>query len=324
MKLVLLPPGEFDMGSTEQEVEELVAAVKASGVDASIAEWFRNQTPRHHVRITRPFCLGKHEVTVAQFRQFVDATGHESEAEKQGKGTTAVDFSTAQWNPNTGFTWKAPGFSQGEDHPVGCLSWDDGVAFCRWLSEREKASYRLPTEAEWEYACRAGTTTRFFTGDHPRTLRGYANLPDLALRKVLAKLPTSAPWNDGFAYTSPVGRFRPNAFGLHDMYGNAAEFCADWYAPDYFQTSPVDNPPGPATGPGRVIRSSQWADPLGAYFSSYSAQRGIAPDNTPFTTFGLRVVRAVDVPRAKTHGNVATPPASAKWRTPTAPVDKRS
>ncbi len=296
MRLVLIPPGEFEMGSTEQEVEEMRQLMKAVAGDASLGDLCRNRLPRHPVRITKPFCLGKHEVTVGQFLAFVEAAKYQSEAEKRGKATEAIDFTSGKWVTDSGFTWQKPGFPQAEDHPVSCLNWDDAAAFCRWLSEKEKTTYRLPTEAEWEYACRAGTATKFHTGDHPRTLRGFANLPDLALRKVFPKMPANFPWNDGFAYTSPAGRFRPNAFGLHDMHGNVCELCADWYAADYYARSPKDDPPGPETGSSRVIRSSAWLDLHGTYLPTCSACRGSNPSNCPWTIIGFRVVKVVGPP----------------------------
>jgi formylglycine-generating enzyme required for sulfatase activity len=298
MKLVLIPPGEFDMGSTEQEVEELRAAVKAANIDANwkAASWGDTQIPRHHVRITRSFYLGKYEATDGQFRVFAQTAQYQTDAEKQGKATTGIDFATAQLVPNTEFTWQKQGFPQSADHPAGCLSWDDALAFSRWLSEKEKEAYRLPTEAEWEYACRAGTTTTFFTGDHPRTLRGFANLSDLALKKVFPQLPAWVPWNDRYAYTAPVGQFRPNAFGVHDMVGNVCEFCADWYAADYYARSPKDDPPGPETGSARVVRGSAWVDLFGGYFGSRSAHRGGAPGNNPATGWGFRVVKVIAPP----------------------------
>src|ERR1700683_2623540 len=102
------------------------------------------------------------------------------------------------------------------------------MAFCRWLSAKTGKTFDLPTEAEWEYGCRAGARTRFFTGDDPGSLEGYANRADQALKGALDPMQTVgwefAPWNDGYAFTAPVGSFKPNAFGLYDMHGNAWEW----------------------------------------------------------------------------------------------------
>jgi formylglycine-generating enzyme required for sulfatase activity len=129
-----------------------------------------------------------------------------------------------------GLNWRKPGFDQQSTHPVTCVSWDDATAFCQWLSREDGRTYRLPTEAEWEYACRAGTDTLFFWGDDPDAGEGYLNAADET------GTPDGRSWThkfnfkDGYAATSPVGRFKPNAFGLHDMLGNVWEWCSDWYA----------------------------------------------------------------------------------------------
>ncbi|MHC4816748.1 MAG: formylglycine-generating enzyme family protein, partial [Planctomycetota bacterium] len=138
MALVLIPSGEFEMGSPESDADHLP-----------------NEGPPHRVRITKPFYLGKHEVTIASFRAFVDATGYRTEAERDVKGGFGIDFGTATVRQGSSNVWRNPGFPdfrQGDDHPVLLISWKDAEAFCSWLGEKEGRSYRLPTEAEWEYA----------------------------------------------------------------------------------------------------------------------------------------------------------------------------
>ena len=186
MKLVLIPSGECLIGSPESEQ------------DANL-----NETPWHRVLISKPFYLGAHEVTVGQFRRFVNATGYKTDAEAGGVNangfTSETGFSTDQQ-----YNWRNPGFAQTDDHPVVNVTWDDAVAFCRWLSDKEGKRYRLPTEAEWEYACRAGTTTRFPNGDQEDRLREIANIADASLHERLSKssnpsessLPTVS-WSDG-------------------------------------------------------------------------------------------------------------------------------
>jgi len=146
---------------------------------------------------------------------------------------------------------------QAISHPVMNVSSYDAVAFCAWLSKKEGRTYRLPTEAEWEYACRAGTTTRFYHGDDVEGLAKVGNVADAAAYKK-----RSCSWgiasNDGYAFTSPVGSFLPNDFGLYDMHGNAEEWCAEWYAADYFESSPTDDPTGPTSGSYRVYRGGGW------------------------------------------------------------------
>ena len=128
------------------------------------------------------------------------------------------------------------------------VSWNDAVAFCKWLSKKEGKTYRLPTEAEWEYACRAGTTTRYYSGDDPETLAKVGNVADAALKAKFPDWKYTIKANDGYVFTAPVGKFKPNAFGLYDMHGNAWQWCADWYGADYYATSPLDDPTGPDSG----------------------------------------------------------------------------
>ena len=114
------------------------------------------------------------------------------------------------------------------------VSWNDAVAFCKWLSKKEGKTYRLPTEAEWEYACRAGTTTRYYSGDDPETLAKVGNVADAAFKAKFPDWEYTIKANDGYVFTAPVGKFKPNAFGLYDMHGNAWQWCADWYGEEYY------------------------------------------------------------------------------------------
>jgi formylglycine-generating enzyme required for sulfatase activity len=137
-------------------------------------------------------------------------------------------------------------------------------------------TYSLPTEAKWEYACRAGTVTRFHCGDDPKSLTQVANV---------------AGSEDGYAYTSPVAKFHPNAFGLYDMHGNVYQLCADWYEKDYYANSPSDDPPGPSTGSERINRGSAWCViPRGCR----SARRGHSPPSWGASDLGFRVSRLAD------------------------------
>ena len=138
------------------------------------------------------------------------------------------------------------------------VSWNDAVAFCKWLSRKEGKTYRLPTEAEWEYACRAGTTTRYYSGDDPETLAKVGNVADAAVKAKFPDWKFTIKANDGYVFTAPVGKFKPNAFGLYDMHGNAWQWCADWYGPEYYAKSLADDPTGPASGNGRVLRGGSW------------------------------------------------------------------
>ena len=239
MKLVLVPSGKFLMGSPAKEEDR--------GDDEDL----------HVVEITRPFYLGKHEVTVGQFKGFVKDANYRTEAEKDGKGGRAFDGKEFVQKPE--FTWKNLHFTQSDDNPVSVVTWNDALAFCAWLSKKEGKTYRLPTEAEWEYACRAGTRTRFNTGDRDDDLKAAGNIADAALKAKWLDVFWAMSWDDGYPFTAPVGKFKANAFGLHDMHGNVWEWCSDWYGEDYYGKSPRQDPQGPAKGKERVTRGGAWS-----------------------------------------------------------------
>lgn len=265
MPFVAVPAGEFTMGSDETPAQlrrDFPFDDERRYTDLA------DEAPRHRVRITRGFLMGQHEVTVGQYRRFVEASGHVSESIADGTGGYGFNPAFAADTARTGdafegrdprYSWQNPGFAQGEDHPVVNVTWHDAQAMARWLSAREGRRYRLPTEAEWEYACRAGQNTRFQTGDDPQALVGAANLFDQDAAAHWPKWRAQAlAGRDGHAFTAPVGRYEPNAFGLHDMHGNAWEWTSDYHADDYYATSPVDDPQGPADGQVRVRRGGSW------------------------------------------------------------------
>jgi formylglycine-generating enzyme required for sulfatase activity len=141
------------------------------------------------------------------------------------------------------------------------VRWNDAVAFCEWLSHKEKIGYRLPTEAEWEYACRAGTTMRYYSGDDPETLAKVGNVKYATAKAKFPDWKGTTEGSDKYVFTSPVGSFEPNPFGLYDMHKNVWQWCADWHDHSYYAKSPTDDPTGPATGSYRVIRGGSWLSP---------------------------------------------------------------
>jgi formylglycine-generating enzyme required for sulfatase activity len=250
MQLVALPPGEFLMGASD--ADELAR---------------EDEKPRHRVCITQGFFVAAHEVTVGQFRAFVEATGFKTAAETDGGGSSGYDPARRGFEYDSPkYSWRVTGYPQGDKHPVVNVNWHDAQAFCKWLGSKEGRPYRLPTEAEWEFACRAGTSSRFVTDEAVGGLRPTANLCDRTLERLWdtstvrkygldpAKI-QFLPWDDGHAFTAPVGSYEPNALGLYDMLGNVGEFCADGYDADYYATSPVENPSGPSEETkGHVVR----------------------------------------------------------------------
>ena len=169
------------------------------------------------------------------------------------------------------------------------VSWNDAIAFCKWLGDKEGKTYRLPTEAEWEYACRAGTTTRYYSGDDPETLAKVGNVVDAAAKAEFPGWTWAITASDGYVFTAPVGSFKPNAFGLYDMHGNAWQWCADRYGREYYATSPAADPTGPDSGQERVLRGGSWS-----FRSDYarSASRFFyVPDYRSGYRAGFRVAR---------------------------------
>ncbi len=267
-KMILIPPGEFLMGSTDEQVA--AAAKIADEVHAEPTTRDRIQKverPQHRVVITKPFLLGATEVTIAQFKKF-SATGFRTEAEKLAKDATSETYLT-------------PGYPVTDDSPAAVVTWNDAVAYCRWLSDVEKAPYRLPTEAEWEYACRAGTTTQYSFGDDHQELANFGWFKENSDNR-----------------SHEVGQKRPNAFGLHDMHGNLWEWCQDFYDEGWYAKSPTDNPTGPAFGSQHVTRGGYWPSSAS---TNRSAHRGRTIPANRSNHFGFRIVselKAISPPQA--------------------------
>ena len=298
MKFVRVPAGEFLMGS-EESPESLARAYPQ--YERSRFVKLGDEAPVHRVRITRAFLLGQHEVTVGQFRRFLAESGYVPESVADGTGGYGYrrDYDPAMTPRGDAFEgrdprydWRNPGFAQGEDHPVLNVTWNDAMAMAAWLSRKEGRTYRLPTEAEWEYACRAGMRTRYSNGDDPQVLREVANVFDAdSAANWPAWQKFAVEGRDGYAFTAPVGSFAPNALGLYDMLGNAWEWVADWHDDRYYAVSPQDDPAGPANGSVRVRRGGSWHTwPLYAR----CAFRNWNTAQTRYTLLGMRLLREVD------------------------------
>ncbi len=284
--LVPLRAGDFVMGTPPDAENRRGAAGNPV---------FAFERPLHWVRISQPFYMGQQEVTVKQFRTFVEAANYKTTSETNNRGGGHIVDARFNFVRKPEFTWRSPGFVQTDDHPVVQVSWADAQAFCRWLGEREGAVYRLPSEAEWEYACcGGGSWVPWNLRPLGMTLKKedmFGNISDLSLKRETGRNDPSTDYEDGYPWTAPVGRLNINDFGLHDMYGNVYEWCADWYDPAYYHVSPPVDPQGPATGTHRVLRSGAWASPW--YWSYASTRMQKEPPDQALSNVGFRVVREI-------------------------------
>jgi formylglycine-generating enzyme required for sulfatase activity len=280
--MVLIPAGTFMMGSTKGEVDRAInACVKELGQDQATCEgWHKAELPQHKVRMDE-FYLDKYEVTNRIFQQFVEQTGHQTTAEKEGSAQAFVEGTG--WQDMKGASWRQPEGGQTvfasdrSEHPVVSVSWDDADAFCRW------AEKRLPTEAEWEYATRAGTTTRYWWGNGSPESRQVENLADETAKNLMKSIMTG--YDDGSLRTAPVGSYEGNPWGLHDMSGNVTEWTMDWSDETYYKNSPERNPKGPSSGQYRVVRGGSWVDePVNVR----SAVRGRFSPSDRYDSIGFR------------------------------------
>jgi formylglycine-generating enzyme required for sulfatase activity len=243
IEFVMIPAGSFMMGS---EISAFEMARRHGGKE----QWYEAEHPQHRVRITKPFYMQTCEITVGQWRLFIESTGYKTEVETRGG---AVRWTGQEWKKDPGYFWDNPGFQQAGSHPVTCVSWNDAQAFITWLNSKGGKEYRLPTEAEWEYACRAGSSGTFFFGDDTAKLDAYGWF-----------------WDNADNRTHPVGAKRPNNWGLYDMHGNVWEWCQDWYGP--YSTGQKIDPPGPPMGSDRVTRGGSYGnEPFAARSSSRMA-----------------------------------------------------
>lgn len=266
MKLIPISAGKFRMGSRRNRAE--IAQQFSGSRYTEDPDDFSDEYPSHAVEISRPFYISAFEVTHGQFADFVEDSKYQTDAETNpAGGGAAYPNSGYASDDEAGLNWRTAAQNSiahsrrkdqslnSRDLPVVHVSWNDAVKFCKWLSEREGYSYRLPTEAEWEYAARGGTKGMFNTGDDVRQLKHRANVPDAARRICFG--PTDYPSlqsNDGYCGPAPVGSYQPNAFGIFDMHGNVWEWCSDHYSPTYYRNSPVADPICGTNSLFRVVR----------------------------------------------------------------------
>lgn len=228
-----------------------------------------DERPVHTVCVD-DFYMGQHEVTVGEFRKFADETGYKTEAEK---GDGCFYWDGKKWSKDKSISWRAPRFTQNDQYPVVCVSWNDANEYTNWMGKKSGKDFRLPTDAEWEYAARSGGKKEKFAGfSNEGDLSQYANFCD---SNCDFDLKTKGQ-NDGYRNTSPVGSFKPNGLGLYDMSGNVWEWVNDWYDGGYYKSSPKDNPKGPSRGEYRVLRGGSWLN--GPRYVRAATRNWVRPD----------------------------------------------
>lgn len=230
-----------------------------------------NERPAHWVDIPRGFAIGQFEITVAQFRSFVTATGYRTVAETAG-GCRAF---RSDWSFKADANWTNPFFDQTDSHPVVCVAYADALAYTDWLRGETGKKYRLPTEAEWEYVARAGTTSRYWWGAEPHC--ADANCNDNTVVEWLTR------------QTEPVGRYRANPFGVFDTAGNVWEWTASLYREPYdgAESRGIYEP----GNRDHAIRGGSWYNQ--ARFMSSTMRSSIGTEE-PWSTVGFRVVKEPD------------------------------
>jgi len=258
--MVTVPGGSFSMGSSPSDISSAVG-------EGAKAKNIQHETPQHDVTV-KAFAMSVTEVTRDQFDAFVRATGHRAGGSCWVYSKTEYTFVESNAND-----WRDPGFSQDGNHPVVCVNWNDAKAYVGWLSQKTGKTYRLPTEAEWEYAARAGTSAPRYWGDDNSSACRNANVADST---ALSALGWDAAKNfsctDGYVYTAPVAQFQANAFGLYDMLGNVWEWTEDCYNTSYNGA--------PTTGSAwltgdcsrRVSRGGSWLHSPGGVRSAYRSK----------------------------------------------------
>jgi len=262
--MVLVEGGTFRMGADDEMPDE---------------------APAHEVEV-KSFWMDAREVTVGEFAKFVEATGYRTDAERFG-WSGVFDREAGEWVRVDGADWRrpeGPNSKAAADEPVCQVSWRDASEYARW------AGKRLPTEAEWEYAARGGLAGRRYAwGDELRPQgRPVANWWQ-------GEFPARDTGEDGFKGRAPVGSFQPNGHGLYDVAGNVWEWCADWYARDYYAASPRENPAGPDAGEERVIRGGSWMCAENFCSNYRVAARSHATPDTGLDNLGFRCARDQEV-----------------------------
>ena len=273
-EMVVVPQGRYTMGAPAGEEERENWPTERRG----------HSVPQHLVTIRDKFAMAKFDVTRDEYAQFVAETNRPDSDSCVTVNAPGTDFITIKGN------WHSPGFPQTGRDPVVCVSWDDAQAYVAWLSTKTGHAYRLPTEAEWEYAARAGTTTARYGSDTPEEFCRYTNVADLDYSEQHPGDSVNRACRDGYAFTSPVDSFPPNPFGLYDMLGNVMDWTEDcWH--DNYNGAPADGTAWRSGNcRGHVVHGGSWDASLSVV---RSAARRAIPTSWRITTFGFRVARTL-------------------------------
>lgn len=263
--MVVIPAGMYAMGSPNGE----------DGRD-------EDEGPVHQVKVAS-FALSATEITRGQFALFAKKTKYKA-------GATCWTMEDGQFKEME-VNWRSLNYSQADNFPVSCINWNDASAYAKWMSDLTGKRYRLPTEAEWEYAARGKTSTARYWGNDPNAGCAYANAADQTAQKIIRG---ATSWSvhkciDGFVFTSPVGSLKPNAFGLYDMLGNAWEWTADSYH-DSYVSAPADGRAWLGDNEMRVLRGGSWNN---APRNVRSAVRNSYEPERRFSFFGIRLARSI-------------------------------
>jgi formylglycine-generating enzyme required for sulfatase activity len=264
-KMVVIPSGSFVMGSPDSEEGRA-----------------DDEGPVHRVKIAS-FALSQTEITRGQFAEFVNKT-------KYSAGDKCMTLEEGVVEDRNG-SWRELSYSQDNNYPIGCVNWSDAQAYTKWLSRKTGKKYRLPTEAEWEYAARGNTSTARYWGDKSEEACNFANGAD---KTAQAEIKGASSWDahnctDGFAYTSPVGSFKANPFGLNDMLGNAWEWTEDGYH-DNYTGAPIDGSAWKGESEKRVLRGGSWNN---SPRNMRSAVRNSYKSDLRYSFFGFRLARTL-------------------------------
>jgi formylglycine-generating enzyme required for sulfatase activity len=263
-EMVIISTGSFEMGSPNSEDDRS-----------------NDEGPVRRV-IVSTFAIGKTEITRGQFAAFIKDT-------KYAAGNHCRTLEGGKFEERNGRSWRDLGFLQNDNHPAACVNWNDAKAYTKWLSRKTGKPYRLPTEAEWEYAARGNTVTARYWGDNPDAACEYANVADKTAEATIQGALSWSAFNctDGIAFTAPAGSFKANAFGLYDMLGNVWEWTEDNYH-DNYSGAPSDSKAWEGVDTMRVLRGGSWNNSPSRV---RSAKRGRDYPTSRFSNIGFRIAR---------------------------------